>query len=355
MKDFKLKYSWKYLLPVCLFGWVGCTSDTEDSPSDNQTTGLPICWNVQSEKAKDSRALIDNSTVLQTACSTGGQAIGIWSAYERGGQLTQNALGTTGDASLVYQSGNTYEWTYGEVAYWKRKAVYYFNAYFPKESPEANGMTNLTHSTTQMGVKYNTLATQQDLMVCRVSVDTGAEGFQGSPVSLDMKHALSSLKFTFQMEEGADISKKIKSLSLDNTLAVSGTLEYQTGAVAISNWKNLSFADEAIYVWSNEGVSFSADASASAYTTPQGTTTTAGGLYCNNNGHVLIIPQKCDVAPCITIVTDTDRYENVSLGTTQFEPGKHYVYNIVIKDNRVEITLGIKAWNLKESSYDITF
>ena len=340
------------LLPMLLFGWVGCTSG--DSLSEDTESGLPISWEVNSENIQNGRSLIENDISLQTACSTGGQAIGIWSAYEKEGKLTQHVLGNaTGDVALVYDpdGGSPANWTYGELAYWRWEAAYYFNAYFPKEG----GMTGISHTKSSITGTYDTEASQQDLMVCRASVDTGSDNFRGSPIPLDMKHALSSLKFTFKLEEGTDISKKIKSLSLDNTLAVSGTLEYQTGAVAVNNWTNLGYSSGAIYSWSNEGISFDAAASASAYTTPQGTTTTAGSLYCNNDGHVLIIPQTCSKAPCITIVTDSDRYENVSLGTTQFEPGKHYVYNVVIKDNKVVITLGIKAWNLKESSYDITF
>ena len=350
MFDLKFTYFFIRLLPICLYGLLACTGESDEVLSE---TGLPIRWSVQSEQIKDGRALIESSANLQTACSDGGQAIGIWSAYQRKDEeLIQHVLGNEeGDVSLVYQ-GTSEGWTYGEAVYWKRSAVYYFNTYFPKE----NGMTNIAHTSTSISGKYDTSATQQDLMVCSVSVDTGADNFQGSPVPLEMKHALSSLKFVFRMEEAAKVSRILKSLSLDNTLAVSGTLAYQTGAVGINNWTvQQASGNLPTYVWSNSGLEFSARTSVAAYTTPEGTTTTAGNLFCNNGGHILIIPQTCSKAPCITIVTDTDKYENVSLGTTRFEPGKLYVYDIVIKDNSVNVSLNIKPWNLKGSSYDITF
>ena len=338
------------LLPMLLFGWVGCTSG--DSLSEDTESGLPISWEVNSENIQNGRALIENDISLQTACSTGGQAIGIWSAHEKEGKLTQHVLGNaTGDVALVYDpdGGSPANWTYGELAYWRWEAAYYFNAYFPKEG----GMTGISHTKSSITGTYDTEASQQDLMVCRVSVDTGSDNFRGSPIPLDMKHALSSLKFTFRLEEGARITRKIQSFSLDNTLAVSGTLTYQTGAVAINNWANLGYSSVAIYSWSNEGVECTADRSATAYTTPVGTSTTEGGLYCNNDGHLLIIPQACSKAPCITIVTDTKRFENVSLGTTQFEPGKLYVYNIVFNDVALDISLSIKDWNSYQSSHVI--
>ena len=352
MKDFTLKYSWKYLLPVFLLCWVGCTSENGETLPDETESDLPICLDVASEKMQNGRSLIENSTALQTACSTGGQAIGIWSAHEKEGKLTQHVLANaTGDVALVFDTdgGSPNSWTYGELAFWRWEAKYYFNAYFPKEG----GMTITSNTPTSMKGTYNTLTTQQDLMVCRASVDTGSENFRGSPIPLDMKHALSSLKFTFRLEEGARIARKIQSLSFDNTLAVSGTLEYQTGAIAISNWAELAYSSGAVYAWSNEGMSCTADNIATAYTTPEGTITTEGSFYCNNDGHLLIIPQTCSEAPSITIVTDTKRFENVSLGNTQFEPGKLYVYNIVFNDVTLDISLSIKDWNSYQSSHVI--
>lgn len=346
MLDLKSKHTFICALPIFLLGLVACTCDTDDVMPG---TDLPIRWSVQSESLQTSRAFVENSAALQTACSNGGQAIGIWSAYQSdGGDFREHALGTEGDAALTYTTGEG--WTYGEKpACWVLDAVYYFNAYFPKEG----GMTGITHTTTSITGTYNTLTSQQDLMVHTTTVDTGVENFQGQPVALEMKHALSSLMFTVQLEEGSNATKKLKSLSLDNALAVQGVLNYSGGALAIDNWTLQPGSGN--YAWSNDGVAFTATTAATAFTTPEGTTTTTGSKYCNNGGHVLIIPQTCTKAPCITIVTDTESYENVSLGTTRFEPGKVYAYNIVVKDNEVDVTLGIKPWNLKESSYDITF
>ena len=332
--------------PLCgamflLLTLVACTGN--DVPVSE--TDLPIRWSVQSENIRSGRALIENRAALQTACSAGGQAIGIWSAYQREGEgLTQQVLGTTGDASLTYETeGN---WTYGEkLAYWRRNAEYYFNAYFPKD-----GMTGISHTTTSLAGTYDTETTQEDLMVSRVQVDTSADYFRGAPVNLSMVHALAAIKFVFLIED-SDATRLLKSFSLDKTLKTKGALNYNTDAITIANWTGTSSANESrIYEWADgNGVSFTATEEAVPYTTEE-----------NAGGHLFIIPQSCTTAPTFnctigTNATDNVTFQNISLGTTLFEPGKNYIYTIKVNVNVLHVELSIKAWNEMDTSYNIDF
>ena len=328
-----------------LFTLVGCKGNDVPTPEPlPEKEDMPIRWNVQSASLVDGRALIGNDGALQTACtpSSGGKSIGIWSAYRLDGDSVKNVLGVNGDVSLLYNAGTAWDnwegWTYGEkAAFWKNKAVYYFNAYFPKEG----GLTSIANDSTSLKGTYDTETTQTDLMVSRVKVDTNND-FQGSPVELPMKHALATLQFLFQME-GEEATNVLKSFSLDNTLKTSAYLNFNTEDMTVGNWTNHQASSSGrVYEWSSDsGISFSASTSANPY---------AGN---GNDGHVFIIPQHCNTAPTFSFVSDLLSKEGVSMETTTFEPGKHYIYTIKMKGTTMDVTLRIKAWNELKSSHNI--
>ena len=304
-----------------------------------------IRWDVQSEGMVDGRMLINDDTGLQAACTpgSGDEAIGIWSAYRFEGDSVKNVLGVNGDVNLVYNASTAWDnwegWTYGEkAAFWKNKAVYYFNAYFPK----VGSLTSIANDSTSLKGTYNAETTQTDLMVSRVKVDTNAETFQGSPVELPLKHALATLQFFFQME-GETATNVLKSFSLDNTLKTFGHLNFNTEDMTVGNWTNHQASSSGrIYEWSSDsGISFSASTSANPY---------AGN---GNDGHVFIIPQHCNTAPTFSFESDLLSKEGVSMETTTFEPGKHYIYTIKMKGTTMDVTLRIKAWNELKSSHNI--
>ena len=331
-----------------LFSLTACTSQNElpVPEPEQEESSMPIRWNVIPEGIQEGRALINSTANLQTACSTGGQAIGIWSAYEQGAEYQEDVLGNeNGDVSLIYQPTPTWDnwqgWTYGEkAAFLKQGAIHYFNAYFPM----TGGLTDVQNTKTTITGNYNTETTQTDVMVTRVVVNT-AVNFQGSPVELPLKHTLATLQFKFQMEEGSTTENVLTSFSLDKTLRTSANLNYGGGAMTIDNWKNkTASANPRIYAQTlNPGLPFSATTAVNPY---------AGN---ENDGHILIIPQSCIEAPTFSCTIDAHTYENISLGTKLFEPGKNYIYLIKMKDNILNVTLRIKAWNELDSSYDIIF
>lgn len=330
-----------------------CTSHNElPVPEPEQEEhGMPIRWTVIPEGMQDGRALINSTTNLQTACSTGGQSIGIWSAYELGADYQEDILGNeNGDVSLIYQSTPIWEnwqgWTYGEkAASWKQGAIHYFNAYFPM----TGGLTGVKNTKTSIKGNYNAETTQTDIMVTKVVVNT-AVNFQGSPIELPMKHTLATLQFKFQMEEGSTTDYILQSFSLDKTLRTSADLNYEGGDITIDHWINKTASSNTrIYAQTlNPGLSFSATTAVNPY---QGNA---------NDGHILIIPQSCTTAPtfdCTIGVNATESlpFQNISLGTTLFEPGKNYIYTIKVNATMLDVELSIKDWNELDSSYNIDF
>lgn len=327
---------------IALFFAFSACSGNDDPAKSN----MPIRWNVIPEGMQDGRALINSTTNLQTACSGGGHAIGIWSAYRIGNRdLLEGILSEDReDVGLYWQSiQNNYEWTYGESAYWIGGATYYFNAYFPMEG----GLNSIINTETAIKGNYNTETTQTDLMVAKIVVGVDAHG---SPVELPMKHALATLQFKFQIEEGSTTDYILQSFSLDKTLRTSADLNYEGGDMTIDNWINKTTSSNTrIYAQTlNPGLNFSATTAVNPY---QGNA---------NDGHILIIPQSCTTAPtfdCTIGVNATESlpFQNISLGTTLFEPGKNYIYTIKVRATMLDVELSIKDWNELDSSYNIDF
>ena len=327
---------------------VACTGNDVPTPEPlPEKEPMPIRWDVQSVSMGEGRALIENDMDLQIACTpgSGDKAIGIWSAYRLNGDSVKNVLGMNGDVNLIYNTYTSWDnwkgWTYGEeAAFWKSKAVYYFNAYFPK----TGGLTSMANDSTSLKGTYHAETNQTDVLVHRVKVDTN-NNFQGSPVYLPMKHALATLEFIFLMD-GTDATGKLKSFSLNNSLKTTANFNYNTETITVDNWVDGTLSSKTrIYEWAdNGGIPFTTTTGAMPYTT-------GSGIYQTNGGRILIIPQSCTVAPTFqcTIAEegfDGDMsFEDVSLGTTLFEPGKNYIYTIKVKGRVIsELRYQVEDW-----------
>ena len=370
MKQVSLTYQTSIIAMLLLLGLSACSSK-EDIPQPEplpEQTEIPIRWNVQSEALSDGRALIENDAALQTACtpSIGGKAIGIWSAYVLGNEEKEQVLGSNSDVSLTYRNGTTWDnwegWTYGEdAAFWKQGATYYFNAYFPK----VGGLTEIGNTENSLVGKYNTITTQEDLLVEKVTVDTSADTFQGSPVLLEMKHALAAIRFQFQSID--NVTMKLKSFALQNVteegiikgLGTSGTLTYQGEDVALSNWAvKTPLSSEKLYDWQHAGVEFSS----TAITAYQKTGATSGISYTDNEGYVLIIPQEYDGKTKMIFETDknTTPFEVVLPAPTEegtenkFLPGYRYNYLIKIAGKDVTLECVAQPWDLVETTNEFS-
>ena len=338
---------------LLLLALTACTGDEVPASEFLPDEGaMPICWNVIPEGRQDGRALIEDNKDLKAACTpgSGDMAIGIWSAYRFYGNFVENVLSNEPeDVALVYQTSSS-DWTYGKSAYWVLDAFYYFNAYFPKEG----GLTSVANDSASLRGAYDTKTTQTDLMVTRIKVDANYANLLNSPVILPMKHALATLKFIFLVDGGTD-TNVLKSFSLDNTLKTAGTLNYNTDVLSIANWTvGTASGNGRTYEWAdNNGIPFTLTTGAVPFST-------GNGIYQTNDGHVFIIPQQCESAPTFNCTIDTDAfdnisYDNISLGTTQFEPGKNYIYTIKVRENALILTLSIKDWNELDTSYNIDF
>jgi len=389
MKQNTLTYQ-TYITAMLLLLVLSACSSTEEMPQpmpEAEHQEMPILWNVRQIGMKESRALIEDSLALQAACTVGSgdKAIGIWSEYVLEGKEKKNVLGNpNGDVSLVFyenvptdDEGNKKDnwkgWLYGDSAvHWTSKAKYTFNAYYPMSAVREISSSDVS----TFVVEYNTEHYQEDLMMAYAYVDTEAADFNSKePVSLNMLHTLSALKFRFMFmnADGStyEDSDALTACWLENT--VSGQGLATTGDLAFGtindddtmdgehiHWYHEDHPEPStattprkMYPWEDaDGVSFSSTTSAS---TPGTSHTTDNQFYSSNGGWILTIPQETDGTTqlCFRLESTDDLVHRVTLPTTTYEPGKRYTYDIRFGQTEVTVKLKIAAWNELKSSYDI--
>ena len=338
-------YRMKWAALFLLLALVSCKGNDMPVPEEGN---MLVLWDVRSEGMADGRTLINDDAGLQVACTpgSGDEAIGIWSAYRLNEDSVKNVLGINEDISLIYSAGSTTGWTYGEIpAFWKYKAVYYFNAYFPKE----DALASVANDSTSLKGTYDTETTQTDLMVSRVKVDTNAETFQGSPVRLPMQHALAAIRFQFQTMDGSTMY--LQSFSLNNTtagsgLSTSGTLIYEDDA----EWNLDTPVSGSFYEWAyegSEGLPFN-NSKSTAYQQPAND----GTEYTENQGYVLILPQTYNGGTKLNFTLD-GKPLSADLPVRNFLPGYRYTYLLnITPDNAVTLTCSVMPWTLKEEDID---
>lgn len=333
---------------VCLWLMAACSGDEKmDSPSPQpEVTSYPISCSVrQVNSMQGTRALIETDAALQAACAgTSKDAIAIWGTYTLDGSNTPTTVFT--DKALVYDASvgtndetNQISWNYADEQYWVKDAAYTFRACYPQ------GV--LTGSAVGLEVTdYNTLASQKDLMVAYAQVDTKATPTaMQSPVPLEMNHALAAVGFKVKSEDGSNMT--LSSLSLNGLYTV-GTFTYdRMGATPTPLWTDWSNRHtKTSYEWSGN-LTFNNETLVTDYSA------TGLGTYATD-GYILVIPQT-ESFPLMDLATTKRQYSNVSLGKINYEPGKKYTYVISVSPNQIKVSLTIKNWNKRDSSYDIIF
>ena len=378
-----------------LFALTACTGNDVPVPEPlPEKEDMRIRWDVQSASMEDGRALIEEYEHLQNACTwsdeSQGKAIGVWSAYVLDGQQKKHVLGNPeGDVTLRYYSEeniptdektgemfDNYEgWLYGDSAvHWTPMAKYTFNAYFPQSVIREISSSDVS----TFVVEYNTEQYQEDLMMAYAYVDTEAASFNSQePVRLNMLHTLSAIRFQFMFmnSDGTTYndSDALTACSLENTVSGSGIAT--TGVLAFGtkmeneemkgehiHWYHEDHPEpntpgsvvRRIYNWEDKeyGVPFSSTTSQCNAATSH---TTGDGLYAQNNGWILTIPQELDGTTllCFKLRSTGDLIHHINLPATTLEAGKRYTYNIRFGQTEVDVKLTIADWNELKSSYDI--
>lgn len=357
-----------------------CSHDESPAPLAPQEERIPIALNVQSVNGMQnaSRTMIDNLDDLKTACTPTyeggeGKGIGIWADYdidESGNTVTYNIFKNITLVHSASEGDNPHSnWNYrGDEAFWVPGGKYTFTAYYPQEETK-DYIVSSSNATTFI-IDYNTNSLQCDLMVASNEVNTLEQGWnQNDPVQLKFYHTMAAVKIQCKFVEGYDYEDKLTSCWLQNTEKKDFTT---VGMMVYGDKENLDniqwfenfqpSATQKIYYWKNSGVAFTDKILAQAYTS---TETIQGNAFAQNDGWVYIVPQKSDGTTRICFTTDNGGNTVYSIaipkktgtGTNEdeFLPGYRYTYTISISKTNLNLTLSIADWNMRESSFDITF
>ena len=375
----------------------------EDMPSA-EISDQRIWWNVDSvEGLRATKSLINSYDALVDACKPEGDggdggSISVWADYTIENETTKNVFEGT---SIIYQDkvgGNPHSsWNYkGNDIYWSLGGQYKFRAYYPTDADNkgANDTDGIQLgdgcNATVFQMNYNTMMTQEDLLVAYNTIDTRSWNLS-HPVPLNFKHALSALQFRFQLintpgQEYLD-SDYLTSVWIENMVDESEKPFTSIGGLVYGNegegneeklgwtenkWRN---PGDKLYEWVNDGVLMENRLEGSTVNTTQAVAytaagTTSGQMFTGNDGFLLVIPQRSegnvklffttshggDTKYSITIpkVTGTDRNGPSETGE-YFIPGYRYIYTISITKTDIRLLLTIRPWNKLDSSYSYNF
>lgn len=358
-----------------------CSND-DDTFVAQADAPQPIRFDIAGvDSIQTTRTLIENYNDLRNACTPTvatrpeylGEEIGIWGDCIAGDVTQKNIFP---NASLYYNNkagGNpnvdddtNIGWNYpGEDLYWSAGGIYKFRAYYPRN--EINDRIAETSDATEFIVGYYTTQMQCDMMVAYNKIDTKTYDLD-QPVSLVMQHTLAALKFIFQFEEGLYETDKITScwLQNDEKLDFASVAMFRYGTEenpTIMEWRE-SYSPESyekIYYWEySGGLTFErqsgSNTPAVAFTS-DGTDNQTGKQYVNNDGWLIVIPQKltAGVKLCFTTYEGGSTVYSGYIGNITFEPGKRYTYTVNISKTNMDMTLSIAPWNKYDSSFDIKF
>lgn len=253
----------------------------------------PITFDVYYDSAP--KSLILTTVDLESDCLFDGDAsncsIGVLSSLTFKGKTYSNLFDNN---SLFYTNPN---WNFYNANnsiinyYWVKNAQYKFSFFYPfediKKKMTVNGQDFLFNLDTQL--------LQKDIMLSSVSVSTLEDAATG-PIPVQMKHALSAIKITFEFD-GYNDADYITSCWLENSdaqgIATKATLNFTHG-IENPSFDNFEIPLHPFYKWTcSDGVAFSTNGTevnkAIAYTSTPGIT--SGDSFVNNNGYIMLIPQ----------------------------------------------------------------
>ena len=407
----------KKIHTICMavLGMIASACQTEKEAVRPDADEPSIDFSIEyTEQAPSTRALINTLSNLQDACKptslSGGKGhyIWLWGSYKAGGNLEQIE-------TIFYKRKLRYDlvendyatqWNYeGQKESWRTGATYVFRALYSDhlEQLEIRG-----NDATKLQVKYSTQLLQDDLLA--------ASAAKSNPVILNFKHVLAALRFQFRFKpqyiDGIKqtdgianqedsitecwIENAASDLDLNNKVgcfATVGSMHYGQGTIGGSVadretlfWQS-NLCEKTMYHWtsdpSNTYNKFENKTSGTTTTVTAATayrgTSSAGGLFTQNDGWILAIPNYI-TKPLKLCFKSKMNGENVysvllnkltdvppSADNSNFEYEGHYYEPLVLKHNMrytfsvifratdLDVEVDIKPWRNIDISDEIIY
>lgn len=283
--------------------------------------------------------------------------------------LTNKPFGVAGVYSLEEGSEDCYDvfnssnvrvswdgdsWEYSPLAYWNINRYYRFRAYHPYDEND-DAITVKNASGDKLTIEYSVAAGQQDLLVGSARMQaTVAQLQQRVPISF--QHALCGLEFRIAFknvaEIAADYTDNITSFYLSG-IVPTGTLIYshETGNPLSDEieWVTLDTAwdDTDFFNWTGSKQFGKINAEG----------TNAIQIY-DEDHLVFCVPQTCSQPDKPTKVNfktqkGDEALHTATLPSIKWEPGKIYVYTLLVNKSDVTVSVTIKPWTVIESNENL--
>lgn len=355
---------------ICIYGLLvvsllsGCDTTEESFPlkESSYRIGMSVSTDV-------TRALISSSDRLQKACTPldaggDGEAISVW-----GDNIFEGVRETVFQETPLYYDEtvgkndevNGINWNYADEKKWVPGALYMFRAAFPTAEIQKYQSKNVNAEQLYLQ-NFNTQTSQVDMMVAATVIDTEANPEKMSiPVPLQFRHIMAGINFTVKWT--ADYNEKITSCYLKNVsegkgLATVGNMVYTgyNNSNEAIEWNTQFKIPTPIYEWKTDGVRLSISNEVVLYSKPNGVAIEKGELFTDNDGWLLVIPQKVIVNELIfyyTLETTGDHLYSVAIPPITYTPGSLYKYVLELGGSDVSITLTIADWNERNATFNI--
>lgn len=255
----------------------------------------------------------------------------------------QNVFETTAAEEV---SHNGTEWTYSPKQKWIRSNYYRFRAFWPYDA-----RINEASNANLLAIDYSTETEQYDLLMAYSTRYPVTEGVGRVPMVFN--HALAGISFKVRFADSSDGTDAVTHFYLTG-LSPTGTLLYGIDDSDPDiekdktdfNWISTYVDTESkLLAWNGTPKSFSSTDTATVY---------------DEDGLRFVIPQIASSAAgketyvnFYTQNAGNSALHRAQIPTTEWEPGKIYIYTITVKGAKIILTIDIKEWTTLDSNIDI--
>ena len=248
-------------------------------------------------------------------------------------------------------SYNGGDWKYSPVQYWKLNKFYRFRAYHPYSGDSFT--VNSASSADNILIEYNIIPGKDDLLVGFAAVEAKVANIK-KKVKFEFQHALCGLQFKIALKNVPEIADddmdSITEFHIEG-LIPTGTLRYTYDPsdllLPIIDWNATYYDSGSYFSWTG------------AKEFPKYKGDNAVNIFDGSSNMVFCIPQTCSSAndKPTTVHFKTlgggDADNSAVLPTLKWEPGKIYIYTLLVNKSDLEVVVSIKDWKEIQSSEDV--
>lgn len=251
---------------------------------------------------------------------------------------------------VSYNNGES-KWEYSPLQYWKLNKFYRFRAYHPYSGDSFT--VNPSSSADNILIEYNIIPGKEDLLVGFAAVEAKVANIK-EKVKFEFQHALCGLQFKMALKNVPEIADGDKDSITEfhiEGLIPTGTLRYTYDPsdvhLPIIEWIATYYDSGSYFSWTG------------AKEFPKYDGSNAVNIFDGTDQMVFCIPQTCSSAndKPTTVHFKTlgggDADNSAVLPTLKWEPGKIYIYTLLVNKSDLEVVVSIKDWKEIQSSEDV--